>query len=234
MIRPPHPSFADLFGVQTNAVALYLSDSRRPVETPEEGLQRLFGLTSREAAVLRALVDGDSMRRIAKRRDIGGETVKAHIRNILRKTGVDRQTQPIQLVLSSPAWIATPLSTGGPAGPTTGSKKRIGRASPKGGIPAGQAILCSCVRATSRSSAEMPAIEMEYPRSGSHRPLHALVTSPGVRHALARPWKIEIPWVLAFRRRRMAKAISDLIAGHRTDPSLIVVTFISVIGAQMK
>jgi hypothetical protein len=76
----------------------------------------------------------------------------------------------------------------------------------------------------------MPAIEKQYPGSGLQRPLHALVTGLGVRHAPARPWKTEFPWVLAIRGRRMAKAVSDLIAEHRADQSLIIVTFIAGIG----
>lgn len=45
LIRPLTPSCADMLGVETSAIAIYLSDSRLPVETPDETLQQLFGLT---------------------------------------------------------------------------------------------------------------------------------------------------------------------------------------------
>jgi len=53
VIRRLHPASAGLLGAPREAVALYVTDPCKPVETPEEVLQRLFGLTAREAAVLR-------------------------------------------------------------------------------------------------------------------------------------------------------------------------------------
>jgi DNA-binding CsgD family transcriptional regulator len=71
-------------------------------------LRRLFGLTEREAAVLRARVEGDDRQAIARRLGIGAETVKTHLQHVMQAVGVNRQDALIRLVLSSPAWISGP------------------------------------------------------------------------------------------------------------------------------
>jgi DNA-binding CsgD family transcriptional regulator/PAS domain-containing protein len=106
VIRPLRTSPATILGVRDGSIAVYLSDSRKPIETPEEILQQLFGLTGREAAVLQALVQGDSLAEIAKRFQIGLQTVKTHIQHIMQATRARRQAELVKLVLSSPAWIA--------------------------------------------------------------------------------------------------------------------------------
>lgn len=106
VIRKLHPASAGMFGTRDEAVALYVTDPRRPIETPEEILQRLFGLSAREATVLRILVDGGDLRTVANRLHIHIETVRSHIKHIMETTGTNRQTELIRMVLSSPAWIA--------------------------------------------------------------------------------------------------------------------------------
>jgi hypothetical protein len=49
VVRRLHPASAVMLGAPSLAVALYVTDPRKPIETPEEVLQRLFGLTGREA-----------------------------------------------------------------------------------------------------------------------------------------------------------------------------------------
>lgn len=111
VIRPLHAEPATKLGLEMGAVALYLTDSRRPLETPEEILQQLFGLTTREAAVLRALVQGETLSQIARRLGIKLQTVKTHLQHIMQTTGAGRQAELVKQVLSSPAWIAAQEST---------------------------------------------------------------------------------------------------------------------------
>jgi DNA-binding CsgD family transcriptional regulator len=115
VIRRLQPASAGMLGVPREAVALYLTDPRKPVETPEEVLQRLFGLTGREASVLRILVEGVDLQGAAARLGISRETVRDHVKRIMDATGVRRQAELVRMVLSSPAWIAGP--SGSP--PTT-------------------------------------------------------------------------------------------------------------------
>jgi DNA-binding CsgD family transcriptional regulator len=106
VVRRLHPTSASMLGAQSEAVALYVTDPRKPVETQDEILQRLFGLTAREASVLRVLVEGESLQGVAARLDIGIETVRSHVKHIMETTGVSRQAELVRMVLSSPAWIA--------------------------------------------------------------------------------------------------------------------------------
>lgn len=106
VIRKLHPASAGMLGAQREAVALYVSDPRKPVETREEILQRLFGLTAREAAVLRILAEGGDLQEAATRLGIGLGTVRTHVKHIKNTTGARRQAELVRMVLSSPAWIA--------------------------------------------------------------------------------------------------------------------------------
>jgi DNA-binding CsgD family transcriptional regulator len=106
VIRRLHPASAGMLGAPSEAVALYVTDPRKPVETPGEILQRLFGLSAREASVLRLLVEGGDLRGAAARLGISYETVRTHVKRIMDATGARRQAELVRMVLSSPAWIA--------------------------------------------------------------------------------------------------------------------------------
>jgi DNA-binding CsgD family transcriptional regulator len=106
LVRKLHPASAGMLGAQHEAVALYASDPRTPIETREEILQRLFGLTGREASVLRILAEGGDLQEAATRLGIGLGTVRTHVKHIKDSTGVRRQAELVRMVWSSPAWIA--------------------------------------------------------------------------------------------------------------------------------
>jgi DNA-binding CsgD family transcriptional regulator len=106
VIRRLHPTSAGMLGAPNEAVALYVNDPRMPLETPVEILQRLFGLTAREASVLSILVEGKDLHGVAARLGIAVETVRSHIKHIMETTGARRQSELVRMVLSSPAWIA--------------------------------------------------------------------------------------------------------------------------------
>jgi DNA-binding CsgD family transcriptional regulator len=106
VIRRLHSASAGMLGARSEAVALYVTDPRKPVETQDEILQRLFGLSAREAAVLRLLAEGADLQSVATRLRIGIETVRSHVKHIMETTGASRQAELVRMVLSSPAWIA--------------------------------------------------------------------------------------------------------------------------------
>jgi DNA-binding NarL/FixJ family response regulator len=58
-----------------------------------------LGLTQRESEVLGLLVGGHSNRAIAERLTLGEETVKTHVRGILRKLGVTDRTQAVAFAI---------------------------------------------------------------------------------------------------------------------------------------
>jgi DNA-binding CsgD family transcriptional regulator len=106
LARKLHPHSAHMVGAASEAVALYLTDPRKPLETPEEILQRLFGLTPREASLLRLLAKGEDLQTAAAQLGITFETARSYLKRIMETTGVNRQAELVHLVLSSPAWIA--------------------------------------------------------------------------------------------------------------------------------
>jgi DNA-binding CsgD family transcriptional regulator len=106
LARKLHSDSAHMVGAASEAVALYLTDPRKPLETPEEILQRLFGLTPREASLLRILANGDDLQMAAAKLRITVETARSYLKRIMETTGVNRQAELVHLVLSSPAWIA--------------------------------------------------------------------------------------------------------------------------------
>ncbi|MGB6537831.1 MAG: helix-turn-helix transcriptional regulator [Xanthobacteraceae bacterium] len=108
VVRKLHPKSARMLGTPGDAVALYVTDPRKPVETPNEILQRLFGLTPREAVVLRILVEGQDLPGVAARLGISVETVRSHVKHIMERTATSRQAELVRKVLSSPAWIVGP------------------------------------------------------------------------------------------------------------------------------
>jgi DNA-binding CsgD family transcriptional regulator len=111
VIRKLCPDSAGMLGASRDAVALYVTDPRKPIETSEEILQRLFGLTAREAAVLRVLAEGGDLRRAAAQLGVTHETIRTHVRHIMETTGARRQVDLVRMVLASPAWMA---GRGGP------------------------------------------------------------------------------------------------------------------------
>ena len=59
-----------------------------------------YGLTARERAVLRHVVEGQSNREIAEQLHIGSETVKSHVANIFAKLDVRRRQHAARVAVS--------------------------------------------------------------------------------------------------------------------------------------
>jgi len=73
-------------------MALPAIDEAQPPESEEEA-RRSVQLSGREAAIMRALVQGASNKVIAFRLNITEATVKVHVKGILRKIQVKNRTQ---------------------------------------------------------------------------------------------------------------------------------------------
>lgn len=84
-------------GQQAFALTLRAPES----DGEDEGIARIavnFALTRTEDRILRALVAGQAPRRIAEDAKCSHETVRSHIRNIYRKTGVNSRTDLLRFV----------------------------------------------------------------------------------------------------------------------------------------
>jgi len=70
---------------------VFISDPEAQVESIDELVRRLYGLTTMEARVANAFAASGSLDQTAERLRLSRETVRWHLRHIYRKTGTNRQ-----------------------------------------------------------------------------------------------------------------------------------------------
>ncbi len=89
---------APFVGTRTPAAMVVVRDPEdyRPVGLG--ALKQAFGLTNREALFAVALAEGHTLRSVAGQLDIRYETARTHLRRILSKTGMSRQSELIALL----------------------------------------------------------------------------------------------------------------------------------------
>jgi DNA-binding CsgD family transcriptional regulator len=106
IVRQINPAVADPMSTGGDFSTVYFTESRQRIEISDDILGQLFGVTGREASVLSALVRGDDVQAIGRRLAIRPETVRVHLKALMRKTGTAGQADLVRLVLSSSARIA--------------------------------------------------------------------------------------------------------------------------------
>lgn len=83
-------------------------------------------LTPRESEIVRFVMLGESNKQIARRLGISNYTVRDHVSNLLKKTGVTSRSR-LALVLPAPVTAAAAFpSTPCPAGPIGGTQRSSG------------------------------------------------------------------------------------------------------------
>lgn len=96
------PTPADRSAAAYPQVALILRDLRDSVPRYSlEQLHDLFGFTAAEARVANALLAGDSVEDIASRSQVRCDTVRAHVKRMLAKTGSRRQSDLQKLLVKA-------------------------------------------------------------------------------------------------------------------------------------
>ena len=91
----PRSPVRTLGGQVARRARIHLSE--RPDDTAENGRQNPFGLTEREADVLRLLADGRTNREIGDALFISPKTVSVHLSSIMRKLGVRRRADAARI-----------------------------------------------------------------------------------------------------------------------------------------
>lgn len=76
-------------------------DPKQKIETNPETLQRLYGLTAREAELMTHIGTNSSLRSLANKLGITYETAKTHLKRIYSKTGVSSQAELARLCVAS-------------------------------------------------------------------------------------------------------------------------------------
>jgi len=79
-------------------IVVCVTDADLATCVPERRLAELYGLTSAQAKVARALLDGRSLREAADALELSIFTVRAHLARIFEKTGARRQAELVALL----------------------------------------------------------------------------------------------------------------------------------------
>jgi DNA-binding CsgD family transcriptional regulator len=97
-----HPA-RDVEGAMFGAVAVFLCTERGITESTAVGIQKLLGLTNKETRLALCLANGRSLQESAGDIGITMSTARAHLRAIFAKTGIDRQSRLVRVILRSVA-----------------------------------------------------------------------------------------------------------------------------------
>jgi DNA-binding CsgD family transcriptional regulator len=92
------------------AAALVLTPVTLPQAPPVELVQSLFDFTPAEARVARSLASGETVEAIASAQGVSQNTIRAHVRGVLEKTGCNRQVDIVALLTAiSPTRLTNPI-----------------------------------------------------------------------------------------------------------------------------
>jgi DNA-binding CsgD family transcriptional regulator/PAS domain-containing protein len=87
---------------RSHAVTIAFADPERAPEADADLLARLYGFTAREAAVAALLLKGCSPKEAADEFAMSENTVRTHIRHVFEKTGVERLSDLVRLLMQGP------------------------------------------------------------------------------------------------------------------------------------
>lgn len=99
------------FGIDTSQVtaALFIGTEGEEHNFSLEVLCQLYGLTQAEARLAGELASGHSMEKIAEKFKLSKNTIRTQLKSCFQKTGVNRQTELVKLVLCGPAALTNNL-----------------------------------------------------------------------------------------------------------------------------
>lgn len=103
IIRPAPARRDEAEGALTCSIAVFLSAACPARDAPTAAVQKLFGLTQKEALLALCLADGKTLQEAAIELHITLNTARAHLRAIFAKTGIDRQSKLVGAILRSGA-----------------------------------------------------------------------------------------------------------------------------------
>jgi DNA-binding CsgD family transcriptional regulator len=92
-----------LMGAAGAAACVFITDPDRSPVPAAVHLQRAFGLSAAETRVAAALLDGESVDRLADRLCISRNTARTHLRHLFAKTATARQADLIRVLLGAHA-----------------------------------------------------------------------------------------------------------------------------------
>jgi len=90
------------YGNRRAAAALFISDPDLEIPGPQEIFRKLYGLTPTEARLSSALLQGKNVMQVARELHIKVNTVRSHLKSIFLKTGANRQSELVRILITSP------------------------------------------------------------------------------------------------------------------------------------
>lgn len=86
---------------QAAAAVAFISDPERRVFRPEEQFRVLFGLTAAESQVAAALMNGETLDRVADCLEVSRNTIRTHLARLFAKTNTKRQAELMSVLLTT-------------------------------------------------------------------------------------------------------------------------------------
>jgi DNA-binding CsgD family transcriptional regulator len=83
------------------AALVFILDPDLPLEVEEEELRQLYGLTTTEARMANLLMEGKNLDECCHHLCIQRSTARTHLQHLFEKTGVQRQSELVSLLLKS-------------------------------------------------------------------------------------------------------------------------------------
>jgi DNA-binding CsgD family transcriptional regulator len=103
----PLPAWSGWFGGEAMA-AIFCSDPDAVVGRLSQRLQAIYRMTSAEAQLTEALVNGQSLSQYAQARCVTMNTLRTQLKSATAKAGAKRQADLVRIVLTGPAIFNTP------------------------------------------------------------------------------------------------------------------------------
>lgn len=111
----PLPRWNSPFGEHA-AAAVFINDPRATTRSLEGAMRSVYGLTSAEARLAQALVNGLTPGEYAHQSGLSVHTVRTQFRSAAAKVGVGRQADFVRVILTGPAMLQWQRAGPGPHG----------------------------------------------------------------------------------------------------------------------
>lgn len=102
LLVSPLRSSRSWLGAEHPSAAIFVTDPDTETERQDQILGRLFALTPAEARLADALLHGKSLKEAAEEFGVRRNTVHSQLQKIFEKTGTNRQSELLRLILNSP------------------------------------------------------------------------------------------------------------------------------------
>ena len=90
-----------------SAVAVFLVDPEQHEPLDQESLRQLYSLTLTESRLAAKLAGGKRLKEVAQELGVRPNTARSHLGSIFRKTGCERQSDLIRLLVMSSAHVVS-------------------------------------------------------------------------------------------------------------------------------